>query len=258
MMLCSWHEGAAVFFLLAVFLWPLLLAWCFSRRSGFSLVQVLVLFPAMVFAYCLWRARRRNVSHRPIEGGGIIVCNHRSSIDPFFIQVAIDRPVYWMIAREYCERPLLSLLLKPVPIIPAGRKGVDSAAIRQAIEKAQQGFLVGIFPEGRINTTTEFMLSVRPGAMMIALKAGVPIIPFFLEGSPFRGSTLSPFMMTADVRMEIGESYDPAQILEEAGECDSREQLSILVLDAVRRIARLGGAEGFVPQLAGRKWLDEG
>jgi hypothetical protein len=93
---------------------------------------------------------------------------------------------------------------------------------------------------------------------MIALKAGVPIIPFFLEGSPFRETTLSPFMMTADVRMEIGESYDPAQILEEVGERDSREQLSILVLDAVRRIARLGGVEGFAPQLAGRKWLDEG
>jgi len=258
MMMSSWHEGAAVLFLLAVFLWPLLLAWRYSRHSGFSFVQVLVLFSARMLAYCLWRVRRRHVSRRPIEGGGIIVCNHRSSIDPFFIQMAVDRPVYWMVAREYCERPLLALLLKPVPIIPTSRRGADSGAIRMAIEKAQQGFLVGIFPEGRINKSTDFMLSVRPGAMLIALKAGVPIVPFFLEGSPYRKSTLSPFMMTADVQMKVGEPYDPELILEASGANDSRERLSILVLDAVRRIARLAGVEGFVPQLAGRKWLDEG
>ena len=255
MMLSSWHEGAAILFLLAVVLWPLILAWRFSRRSDFSFTQVLLVFLAMILAFCLWRARRRYHSRQPIKGGGIILCNHRSSSDPFFIQVAFDRPVYWMVAREYCEKPLVGMLLKPIPIIPTGRRGVDSKAIRMAIEKARQGFLVGIFPEGRINTTTDFMLSVRPGAIMIALRAGVPVIPLFLKGSPYRDSTVSPFSMTADVQLVVGEPYDltTASGSEEAP--TGREHQSMLMVDAINRIAKLAGVEGFVPQLAGRNWL---
>jgi 1-acyl-sn-glycerol-3-phosphate acyltransferase len=127
-----------------------------------------------------------------------------------------------------------------------------------AIEKARQGFLVGIFPEGRINTTTDFMLSVRPGAIMIALRAGVPVIPVSLEGSPYRDSTLSPFFMTADVQLVVGKSYD---LVAAGGSGDARagrEQQVMLMLNAVDRIARLAGVEGFVPRIAGRKWLEDG
>ena len=258
MVVSSWHEGAAILFMLAVFLWPLAIAWGFSRRSDFSFAQVLLVFLAMLLAHCLWRVRRRYQSRQPIKGGGIILCNHRSSSDPFFIQVAFDRPVYWMVAREYVEKPLLSLLFKSIPIIPTNRRGVDSSAIRMAIEKARQGFLVGIFPEGRINTTTDFMLSVRPGAIMIALRAGVPVIPVFLEGSPYRDSTLSPFFMTADVQLVVGKSYD---LVAAGGSGDARagrEQQVMLMLNAVDRIARLAGVEGFVPRIAGRKWLEDG
>ncbi len=35
--------------------------------------------------------------------GAVIVANHRSSVDPSFIQTCIRRVVYWMVAREYCE-----------------------------------------------------------------------------------------------------------------------------------------------------------
>ena len=257
MTLSSWHEGAAILFLLSVVLWPLILAWSFSRRSDFSFVQVLFVFLAMLFVYCLWRGRRRHQSRRPIKGGGIILCNHRSSVDPFFIQASLDRPVYWMIAREYCEKPLFAFLLKPVPIIPTSRRGADSGAIRTAIEKARQGFLVGIFPEGRINTTTDFMISVRPGAMMIAQRAGVQVIPMFLEGSPSRGSILSPFFMTADVRTVIGDSYRLEDVSGFGDAGTGREQQAFLMLDAINRIARLGGVEGFVPRLAGRQWVEE-
>ena len=253
------HDWAALLFLLGVALWPILMAVRYSRRSGFSLIQVMVLLSVWLLAFCLWRVRIRRRSRVKFEGGAVLICNHRSSVDPFFVQSAMDRPVFWMVAREYCEKPLLGLLLKPVPIIPTSRSGVDSKAIRLAIEKAKQGHLVGILPEGRINKSEEFMLSVRPGAVLVALKAGVPIIPFYLKGSPFRESVLSPFVMSADVSMEVGEAYLPSQLMGdgEVAVSAGKEQKAMLVLDAVKRIAELAGEEGFVPRLAGRKWLDE-
>ena len=50
-----------------------------------------------------------------------------------------------------------------------------------------------MLPEGRINTTDEFMLPVRPGAIVVALKAGAPIVPCYIEGAPYRGNPLEPF-----------------------------------------------------------------
>ena len=55
-----------------------------------------------------------------------------------------------------------------------------------AIRYAQEGGLVGLFPEGRVNTTDELLLPGRPGAALIALRARVPVIPCYVQGAALR------------------------------------------------------------------------
>jgi 1-acyl-sn-glycerol-3-phosphate acyltransferase len=251
------QDTIADFVLLLVILAPLAIAWRYSRRSGFSFVQVLLLFLVLVYTSCAWRLRKKQRLPK-LSGGAILVCNHRSNIDLMFMQVAADRPIYSMIARDYYDQPILNLLLRPVPLISTGRRGVDNASMRRAVELAKAGEIVNIMPEGRVNESDQFMLPSRPGATWVALKAGVPVIPCHISGAPYAGTTFSAFLMTADVVLTVGEPYylpQPSQ--HEVSKLESRQLAKSELLEVMSKIAELGQEEDYLPQMAGRKWLPE-
>lgn len=213
--------------------------------------------PVQVFLYAInymltrhqWRAKIRGELTIPLGEGGIIIANHRSSIDPFFTVLAMRRVIHWMVAREYCEHWAFRWFLRNCEVIPVGRSGVDTAATKMAIRLAAEGELVGIFPEGRINTTDEILLPGRPGAVLIALKARVPIVPCYIEGSPYKGTAASPLLMRAHAVLTIGEPIDLSPYY---GQEDDRAVLETLTKRVLAAIAELAGQSDFQPQLAGR------
>ena len=184
--------------------------------------------------------------------GAVIVTNHRSSVDPFFIQLAVGpRLVHWMVAKEFVNLPAFHWFLRLAEVIPTNRGGIDTAATKQAIRYAAAGSLVGLLPEGRINTGKDFLLPVRPGAALVAIRANVPLIPCFIEGAPYRKTVHSPFLMRARVRVHIGVPFEMASYRQQANEREAAVQLT---RDAMRAIAVLAGQTDFEPTLAGRRW----
>lgn len=213
--------------------------------------QLVLWYSAKFVVRFLWRAKQP--SKLPIEygKGAVIVCNHRSSVDPFFIQTLADWPLHFMVAREYCDQPGLGCLLRSCEVIPTSRSGIDTTSIRTALRLTAAGEVVGMLPEGRINVTDEFMLPVRPGAVMVALKSQVPIVPCYLEGVPYGGTPLSPFFKFANVRVVCGE---PIDLSEYYGRENEEGLIGELTLKVVSELARLAGQNDFQPKLAGRKW----
>jgi len=179
----------------------------------------------------------------------VIVCNHRSSMDPCFIELATTRPVHWMVAKEYCDRRSFGWFLRMAEVIPTNRAGIDTAATKAAIRSAENGGLVGVFPEGRINTTGRVLLPGRPGAALIALKARVPIVPCYVCGSPFSKHLLRPLIMPAKVELKIGRPIDLSEFYGREGEREVLEEITRRVL---REMAALAGCPDFQPELAGR------
>src|SRR5207247_6900030 len=154
-----------------------------------------------VIAKLMWRTRLEGPMPVQPGQGAVIVANHRSGIDPCFIQVAVRRVVYWMVAREYVEAKFIGSVLRALQVIPVGRGGVDTAATKLAIRLAQEGGLVGMFPEGRIDETKDqLFLPGRPGTALVALRGRVPIIPVYIEGAPYDGTPTGPIKMRANVR----------------------------------------------------------
>ena len=183
-----------------------------------------------------WRVRIEGQLLLPKDRGAVIVANHRSSIDPSFIETLVPRVVHWMVAREYCESKAFGWFLRICEVIPTNRGGIDTAATKQAIRLAAQGGLIGIFPEGRINTTAELHLPARPGAIVVALNARVPIIPCYIEGSPYRGTVWSPLLTPARVRLVVGPPWD---LSEYYGRSDDRGVREFLARELMQRIAAL-------------------
>lgn len=202
-----------------------------------------------VITRILWRARvNRRLPVGPNQGA-IIVSNHCSSVDPCFIEIATNRAVHWMVAKEYFSHWALGRFLRLAVAIPANRGAIDTQATKMAIRYAQQGELVGILPEGRINRTERLLLPGRSGAAMIALKAHVPIIPCYIQGAPYDGTTLGCLFMPAKVTVRIGEPMDLSEFY---GREDDREVLEQLTRRLLIAIAALAGQPDFQPELAGR------
>ncbi len=222
------------------------------RRSPLTLVQTWMWSVNYLITRLLWGTRiEGELQVRPGEGA-VIVANHRSSIDPSFVQICLRRVVYWMVAREYCQAPVIGGLLRAFQVIPVGRGGIDTAATKLAIRLAQDGGLVGMFPEGRINDTKDLLLLPgRPGAALVALKARVPIIPVYIQGSPYDGTAVGPLLMPAKVRVKIGRSIDLSSYFGREREAGVTGEITKRIL---WEIAKLAGHPEFEPQLAGRRW----
>jgi 1-acyl-sn-glycerol-3-phosphate acyltransferase len=219
------------------------------RRSPFTPIQSFLYAVNYMVARVLWRAKICNPFPVPPDRGAVVVCNHRCPLDPSLIMLTVARAIHWMVAREYCEQPGLRWLLRTCEVIPVRRGSIDREALRTAIRLVRNGALVGIFPEGRINTTEQLLLPGHPGAAMIALKGGVPIVPCYVHGAPYDGTTLGCLLMPASIQLTIGQPIDLSAYFDRAKD---REALADVTRQMLTEIARLAGQPDFKPQLAGR------
>ncbi len=237
----------------AVALFLVLVVWvCRSwRRTKFTFFQASLSFLNLLLARILWRATISGPLPVADGEGALIVCNHISGVDPMIIQLCTDRVVHWMVAREYYEMPVLSFAFRAVDTIPVNRAGVDTAATKMAIRLAQQGGLVGLFPEGRVNITDELLLPGRSGAALIALRARVKVVPCFVSGVPYDGTALGSLWMAGRAHVTVGEPIDLSGYFGREGD---KAVLQDLTKRFLSEIANLAGDRDFQPQLAGRNW----
>jgi 1-acyl-sn-glycerol-3-phosphate acyltransferase len=224
------------------------------RRSRLTISQTVLYGLCVLLTRLQWRARVIGSLDLPPGQGAVIVSNHRSSIDPLFIAIAAKCVVHWMVAKEYCAQPAFRWFLRSCEVIPTSRAGIDTAATKAAIRLAREGGLVGVFPEGRVNTSKEFMLSSRPGVAMIALKAQVPVIPCYISGSPYDGTAGGALLMTARVKLRLGRPIDLSPYY---GRENERQVLEDLTKGILSTIAAMAGQSDFQPQIAGRFYRPE-
>ncbi|MCX6554246.1 MAG: lysophospholipid acyltransferase family protein, partial [Candidatus Aminicenantes bacterium] len=115
----------------------------------------------------------------------VMVCNHLSNLDGPLLYSALPSDPRVLIKSEARKIPLIGLVLKLAGFVfvdrknPRRRQEALNAAV-ELIKKKGCSFLV--FPEGtrsRSGQTQDF----KKGGFMIALKAGVPVLPVKISGS---------------------------------------------------------------------------
>jgi 1-acyl-sn-glycerol-3-phosphate acyltransferase len=135
------------------------------------------------FVFTVWlRYRARGIENVPPRGGGLIVANHQSFLDPLLIGLPLSRPVSYVARDTLFPVPFIGWVLRNTYVMPIKREAASSATIRAAVERMQQGYLVGIFPEGtrcRQGEVGEF----RPGFAAIVRRAKLPIYPVAIAGA---------------------------------------------------------------------------
>lgn len=118
----------------------------------------------------------------------IIAANHRSFFDgPYLVNEfnRIRRRAIHMIAYgEPFGHPLWGPILKITGCIPFCRGDAESRknVLRKALGFLEAGEPVGVFPEAHLSRT-DVMRRGRPGAALLALESGCPVVPVGLRGT---------------------------------------------------------------------------
>jgi 1-acyl-sn-glycerol-3-phosphate acyltransferase len=124
------------------------------------------------------------VENIPKDGPVIYMGNHQGSFDILALTMAIPRRFSWLAKEELFRIPFFGDAMRRAGYIPLDRsdgrralKSMDAAASR-----IKSGTSVLLFPEGT-RTYDGKLLPFKRGGFLLAGKAGVPIVPFTINGS---------------------------------------------------------------------------
>jgi 1-acyl-sn-glycerol-3-phosphate acyltransferase len=142
----------------------------------YHLVRYLCSILAMVILR--WRATgQRNV---PASGGALLVSNHVSYLDVFFIGIPLSRPLNYM-ARSTLFLPLLGPFIKSVGGFPIQRDGMGASGMKETLRRVRAGGIVALFPEGT-RSRDGSLGPLKPGIAALVERVGVPVVPTGLAG----------------------------------------------------------------------------
>jgi len=145
----------------------------------------------------LFSLRTEGLEYIPAEGAFIVAPNHASMLDPPAVGCIIKREVSFFAKLELMSVPFVGWFLRYARTIPVDRKGFSGSAFKEILRSLESGRGIIMFPEGTRTRTGKF-LEPKTGVGMAAVKAGVPVIPCWIEGSfrprPFRSRITLHFL----------------------------------------------------------------
>lgn len=158
----------------------------------------------------LWLRPKRlfesKAAKKHVKGGAVAIANHTNVRDPIALHFAFwYRRINIIALQEMFNSKAGGWFFRRLLCIPVNRDNLNMQTFRAALDVLEDGRVLGIFPEGHINTEVNTVQSFKSGAALMAFKANVPIIPVFI--APFT----KWYKRTVTV---IGEPINPADFCE--------------------------------------------
>ncbi|TSK07283.1 MAG: 1-acyl-sn-glycerol-3-phosphate acyltransferase [Geobacter sp.] len=151
----------------------------------------------------------------PTEGPVIYMGNHQGNFDILALTRAIPRLFSWVAKEELFRVPVFGAAMRRAGYIPLdrsdGRKALKS--MNQAAQRIASGASVVIFPEGT-RTKDGALLPFKRGAFMLATRAGVPIVPFTINGSRAINPRNRIELRPGTIRVSFGAPIEVAGVAE--------------------------------------------
>ncbi|GAC1397720.1 MAG: hypothetical protein NVSMB56_12750 [Pyrinomonadaceae bacterium] len=173
----------------------------------------------------LWHIELRGTENIPQNKNGlVIVANHQTYIDPFWVSIPIKKPIRYLAWSAAFKWFLVGRIIPLLGAWPLQIEGGGTQAIRRALNWLQTGGAVMIFPEGGRGNPDGTLLRFKTGAVRIALEAGVPVLPVTIRGGNhvWSKNQLRPHLAPVEI------IYHPLRLLipregEDARACARRE-----------------------------------
>ena len=204
----------------------------FIRVIGVALVRM------------IYRIRVAHPERLPRKGGVLLLPNHVTYADAFFISAACPRPVRFVMDEAFIAKPAIQIFTDLFDTMTI-RRDQPLEAIRAIIHALNHGDVVCLFPEGQL-TRTGTLCVLQRGFELIAKKAGHPLIPMWCDGSwgsifSFEGNRFfrkTPHRLKHGMTFAFGNEIPPREAN----------------LETVRNGMRFTSAEAIARRFTGRGW----
>nr|WP_237465474.1 lysophospholipid acyltransferase family protein [Leucobacter luti] len=140
----------------------------------------MIIGPFLKTLYRPWVEGAENI---PATGPVILVGNHLSVVDSFFLPVMIDRRVYFLAKSDYFTGKglkgwIVKTFMTAVGQLPIDRSGgkASEASLNTALGVLDQGEVLGIYPEGTRSPDARLYRG-RTGVARMVLESGATVVP---------------------------------------------------------------------------------
>jgi len=174
--------------------------------------------------------RVRVVGRERIPGGVcLFVANHTSSADAPAVVGAIPRRVAVLLKESLYKWPIVGQAFVLAKFIPVNRQARDSAieSVERATEAMRGGQSFLIYPEGTRSPDGRLQ-EFKKGAVVMAIKAGVPIVPMVCSGAHRVMEKRSLVIHPGEILVEFLEPIDASKY-----SFEQRDALNDRVYDAM-------------------------
>ncbi len=129
------------------------------------------------------RVRVEGLENVP-SGVCLFVSNHTSAADPPAVVGAIPRRIAILVKESLFRIPIVGRAFRLAHFVPVDRTDREAAiaSVERAIESLRNGVSFLIYPEGTRSPDGR-LLAFKKGSFVMAIKAGVPIVPIACIGA---------------------------------------------------------------------------
>jgi 1-acyl-sn-glycerol-3-phosphate acyltransferase len=177
------------------------------------------------------------------DGPCIFVCNHQGVFDILALFIGLPRRFVFVAKKSVFRYPFIGWHIGAQGYISVDRSNRERsiASMEVAGQRIRGGISVAVFPEGT-RSWDGSILPFKKGPFMVALKAGVPIVPVALEGSLHVCPKRTWYVCPNTVRILLGPPI-PTAGLTDADRDDLIKRVRKEVIRMHRRLGGLGGDE---------------
>lgn len=134
------------------------------------------------FFRIIYRIKVNGIENIPENETFMVSANHIHILDPIIVAMQIKPQVHFLSKKEIFSNKFFAWVFNKLGVIPVDRNNNDLKAIKACFKVLRNGKVLGIFPEGtRVKNVS--IDNFKKGAVMIALKSKVPILPIHIEGT---------------------------------------------------------------------------
>ena len=196
------------------------------RRRRHQIIRDLLYWPVGLFVKL--KSGVQIESFRDRSRPYLIIMNHQTSYDQFFVSMAFRNPVYFLATEDLFSNGWISKLLSwAVAPIPIKKQTTDVHAVMNCIRIAKEGGTIALAPEGN-RTYSGRTGYFKPSILALVRKLKLPLAIFRIEGGYGIQPRWSDVMRRGKMRAYVSRVVEPEEY-----EKMTNEELHKLISDGM-------------------------